>query len=107
MVKNTKQKDNIVRIEEISKEEAKNIFQWEYHKITEGMMNILETPQDAYQKKIALFNFLKDLEVVRLEEPNEEKRVNCLLLGKLYNEIAKQKMREYKRLTVEEFSKAE
>ncbi len=70
-------------------------------------MTILETPQDAYQKKVALFNFLKDLEVVRLEEPSEEKRVNCLLLGKLYNEIAKQKMKEYKKLTIKEFSKAE
>ncbi|CAG8605757.1 7537_t:CDS:1, partial [Ambispora gerdemannii] len=56
------QKDNIVRIEEISKEEARNIFQWKYHKITEEVITILETPQDAYQKKIALFNFLKDLE---------------------------------------------
>lgn len=49
MVKKTKQKVNdIVRLEEISKEEAR--FRWEYHKITEGVITILETPQDAYQK---------------------------------------------------------
>jgi len=50
---------------------------------------------------------LKDLEVIRLEEPGEEKRINCLLEGKIYSEIAKQKMKEYKRLTVEVFNKAE
>ena len=37
-------------------------------------------------------------------EPKEEQRVNCLLEGKLYGELAKQKMKEYKKLTVENFS---
>ena len=95
---------NIAYIE--NKGKARNVFQLNHHKIVEGLMNILESSQDAYQKKIALFNFLKNLEVVRLEV-SEEQRTNCLLEGKLYNEIAKQKMREYKKLTVEAFSKVE
>jgi hypothetical protein len=107
MVKDEKKfrrETNIVYIE--NKGRSRNFFQLDHHKIVKELMNILKSSQDAYQKKIALFNFLKDLEVVKLEV-NEEQRTNCLLEGKLYNEIAKQKMREYKRLTVEEFSKAE
>jgi len=52
-----------------------------------------------------LFNFIKSLEIEGIK-PSEEQRVNCLLEGRLYNEIAKEKMREYKKMTAEEFSKA-
>ena len=72
----------------------------------EGILKVLNSRKDAYDKKIALFNWLKKLEVGEIE-PNEEQRVSCLLQGKLYNELAKQKMREYKKLTVEDFSKVE
>jgi len=84
----------------------KNKFRLGKYQITKKVITILESPQDAYQKKIELFNFLKNLEIVVLE-PSEEERINCLLLGKLYNEVAKQKMKEYKKLTVEEFGKIE
>jgi len=67
---------------------------------------ILKSPQDAYEKKVALFNLVKDLEVGEIK-PSEEQRINCLLEGKLYNQIAKEKMKEYKKLTVEEYSKHE
>lgn len=40
-------------------------------------------------------------------EPSEEKRINILYQGKIYNELTKQTLRDYKKLTAEEFSKAE
>ncbi|CAG8631071.1 5284_t:CDS:2, partial [Racocetra persica] len=39
-----------------------------------------------------------DLEVGRLE-PNEKKKIDLLLLGKVYNELAKNNLKEYKKLT--------
>jgi len=39
-------------------------------------------------------------------QPQENKRINSLLLGKLYAELAKQSMKEYKKLTVEDFNRA-
>jgi hypothetical protein len=77
----------------------------ETDKITENIKSILKSPQDAYQKKVALFNFVKNLEMQGDIAPGENKRINCLLEGKLYNELAKQKMEEYKKLTAEDFSK--
>ena len=74
------------------------------NQITEKVEFILQSPQDAYEKKVALFNLVKNLEVGEIK-PSEEQRVNCLLEGRLYNEIAKEKMKEYKKLTVEEYSK--
>ena len=74
--------------------------------MTERVDHILNSPQDAYEKKVALFNLVKNLEVGEIK-PSEEQRINCLLEGKLYNQIAKEKMKEYKKLTVEEYSKNE
>jgi hypothetical protein len=74
------------------------------NQITEKIELILKSSQDAYAKKIALFNLIKNLKVGRIE-PSEEQRINCLLEGKLYNEISKEKMKEYKKLTIKDFSK--
>jgi predicted ATP-dependent Lon-type protease len=74
------------------------------YQIIERVELILKSSQDAYAKKVALFDFVKNIEVKELEL-SEEKRINCLLEGRLYNEIAKEKMKEYKKLTVEDFSK--
>jgi hypothetical protein len=74
------------------------------NQITEQVEFILKSSQDAYEKKVALFNFVKNIEVGEIE-PSEEQRINCLLEGKFYNEIAKEKMKEYKKLTVADFSK--
>ena len=73
------------------------------NQITEKVEIILNSPQDAYEKKVALFNLIKNLEVEGIKG-SEEQRVNCLLEGRLYNEIAKEKMKEYKRLTISDFS---
>ena len=75
----------------------------EFEKL-EGILKVLNSHKDAYEKKIALFNWLKKIEVGEIEV-TEKQRINCLLQGKLYNELAKQKMREYKKLTIEDFSK--
>lgn len=64
---------------------------------------VLRSNKSSYEKKIALLNCLKDIKVDKLES-SEEQRINCLLEGKLYGELAKQKMKEYKKLTVEDFS---
>lgn len=74
------------------------------NQITEKLEFILKSPQDAYEKKVALFNLVKNIEVGEIE-PSEEQRINCLLEGRLYNEISKEKMKEYKKLTVEDYSK--
>ena len=59
-----------------------------------------------YEKKVVLFNIIKNLNVgnIALEK---KKRTNWLLQGHLYSELAKNCMEEYKKLTVESFSKAE
>ena len=75
------------------------------YQIAQKIESILQSPQDTYQKKVALFNFVKNLEIEGDIVPGENKRINCLLEGKLYNELAKQKMEEYKKLTAEDFSK--
>jgi len=48
---------------------------------------------------------VKNIEIKDLE-PLEKKRIDYLLQGRLYNELAKQSMKEYKKLTVEDFNRA-
>ena len=67
---------------------------------------VIDSPQSGYEKRIALFDFLESLDVGELE-PKEKKRVDYLLQSRLYSELAKQSMKEYKKLTVENFSKNE
>jgi len=71
--------------------------------LTEKIGKILKSHRRPYEKKLALFNLVKDLEVE--ESPNEQKRVNYLLESCLLNQMAKQSMKEYERKTVENFSK--
>ena len=65
---------------------------------------ILNSRKDAYEKKIALFDCLKSIEIKDLE-PLEKERIDYLLRGRLYNELAKQSMKEYKKLTIKDYSK--
>ena len=58
------------------------------------------------EKKVALFNIIKNLNVGDIA-PEKKKRTNWLLQGHLYSELAKNCMEEYKKVTVESFSKAE
>ena len=73
-------------------------------KHAEKINKILKSNKTAYEKKIALFNWLKSLDVSKLQS-EEDQRVNSLLLSRLYNELAKQSMKEYKKKTAEIFSK--
>lgn len=73
-------------------------------KHAEKISKILKSNKTAYEKKIALFNWLKSLDIGKLQ-PEEDQRVNSLLLSRLYNELAKQSMKEYKKKTAEIFSK--
>ena len=68
----------------------------------EKLKKIIQSQRDAFEKKIALFNLVKSLVVE--EDPNEERKTNCLLMGKFYNTIALEKMKEYKKMVVEEYS---
>ena len=68
------------------------------------MAKILRSNKNTQSKKIALFNCLKFIEAGKLEL-GEEARLNCLLQSKLYAELAKEKMKEYKKLTIEDYSK--
>jgi hypothetical protein len=68
----------------------------EQHPIFKKMETILRGKKTAHEKKIALFKCLKDLDVGELQ-PIENKRLDSLLLSKLYNELAKQAMKEYEK----------
>jgi len=50
----------------------------------------------SLMKKNALFNWLKSLNVGKLQS-EEDQRVNSLLLSRLYNELTKQSMKGYKK----------
>ena len=76
----------------------------EEFKYAEKINKILKSNKTAYEKKIALFNWLKSLDIDKLQS-EEDQRVNSLLLSRLYNELAKQSMKEYKKKTAEIFSK--
>jgi len=66
---------------------------------------IVKSRKDAYKKKIALFNLIKHIEFKDLE-PLENKRIDYLLQSKLHAELAKQSMKEYEKLTVEDYNRA-
>lgn len=73
--------------------------------IAEQIKKIVASPKTPYEKKIALFNLVvKKVEVGKMS-PEKEKRVNHLLESCLFNQLAKQSMKEYKKTTVENFSK--
>ncbi|RHZ37657.1 hypothetical protein [endosymbiont GvMRE of Glomus versiforme] len=79
----------------------------EVEQISEKIKSILNgSHKTPYEKKLALFYLWKDLEVGEME-PNEKKRIDTLLLGKVYNELAKQNLREYKKLATTELNKPE
>nr|CAG8453275.1 821_t:CDS:2 [Entrophospora candida] len=70
--------------------------------ITERVREIITSPQSGYEKRIALFEYLEGLEIGDLQ-PQEKNRVDCLLQSRLHNELAKKYMKEYKKLTVDNF----
>src|SRR6185503_7336128 len=74
--------------------------------LAEKIEAIVESDKNIYKKKVALFNLVKSLEVGE-SQPLKEQRINHLLQSRLYNELAKKSMKEYKRTTMEAFSKAE
>ena len=84
----------------------KNKFRLDKYQITKKVITILESPQGAYQKKVELFNFLENLDLGELQ-PAEKQRINSLWQSCLYSELADKSMKEYKKLTTEEFSKIE
>lgn len=74
--------------------------------IANKVNEIVSSSQSGYEKRIALFDFLESLDVGELK-PSEKKRVDYLLQSRLYSELAKQSMKQYKKLTAEEFSKVQ
>jgi hypothetical protein len=75
-------------------------------KMVSKVKQIIDSPQSGYEKRIALFDYLESLDVGELK-PNEKKRIDYLLQSRLYSELAKQSMKQYKKLTAEKFSKVE
>src|SRR5438045_7242797 len=72
--------------------------------LTKKIEKILGSHQTSYEKKVALFNVVKTLEVGETD-PSKKERMNYLLQSRFYHELAKQSMKEYKKTTVGEFSK--
>lgn len=64
---------------------------------------IIKSHKDPYKKKMDLFNLLKSIEFKELE-PLENKKIDYLLQSKLHAELAKQSMKKYEKLTVEDYS---
>ena len=86
---------------------SKNLSVWEEEEkypIFKKMVIILKSRKSPYEKKIALYNCLKNIEVGELE-PIEKERIDYLLQSKLYGELAKQSLKKYKQLTVEDYNK--
>ena len=72
--------------------------------IFKKMETVLKSHKSPYEKKIALYNCLKNIEVGELE-PIERERIEFLMLSKLHGEIAKQSLKQYEKLTVEDYSR--
>lgn len=72
----------------------------------EQVINLLKSHKDPYKKKLELFKLMKNLAVGE-PEPNEKRRVDYLLQAHLYSDLAKQSMKDYKKITAETFSKVE
>ena len=81
---------------------TKNQAEVKFYKKVE---TVLKSHKSPYEKKIALFNCIKDVEVGELT-PIEKERINFLLQSKLHAELAKKSMKEYEKLTVEDYSRA-
>jgi len=92
------EREALLAIQEKRKEEILHLV--------EKIERIIESNKDTYKKKVALFNLVKNLEIGE-PQPLKEKRINHLLQTRLYNELAKKSMEEYKKTTMEAFSKAE
>jgi len=72
--------------------------------IFKKMEIVLKSHKSPYEKKIALYNCLKNIEVGELQ-PIEKERIEYLLQSKLHGELAKQSLKQYEKLTVEDYSK--
>ena len=72
--------------------------------IFKKMETVLKSHKSPYEKKIALYNCLKSIEVGELE-PIEKERIEYLLQSKLHGELAKQSLKQYEKLTVEDYSR--
>lgn len=83
--------------------EVKNKGQTEI-KFFKKMETVLRSHKSPYEKKIALFKCLKEVEVGEMK-PIEKERINYLLQSKLHGELAKQSLKQYEKLTIEDFSK--
>jgi len=78
-------------------------FNSQEYMMVKNISRILYTDKSPYEKKVALFNLWKSLEVGKLDT-EEKKKIDLLLLGKVYNELAKENLREYKKLNGDNIS---
>ena len=76
----------------------------ELDKFIKKLEELSKKRKSPWKTKLALFNLVKNLEMGE-PQPLKEKRINCLLQTRLYNELAKKSMKEYKKTTMEAFSK--
>jgi|SRR6266536_212950 len=72
--------------------------------LAEKIENILESDKNTYEKKVDLFNLVKNLEVGESQELKEQ-RINYLLESRFHNTLAKKALEEYRKTTVKAFSK--
>jgi hypothetical protein len=75
----------------------------EFKKIAKELEEILKSPRSSYEKKIALFELVENIELEDIE-PKENERVNYLLRSRLLTELAKKNYKKYQLATADEFS---
>ena len=66
----------------------------EVFQIAERIESILESDKSTYEKKIALFDLVKNLEAGE-SQPLKEQRINCLLESRLHSTLAKKALEDY------------
>jgi hypothetical protein len=84
-------------------EKSKKIKSSDLEKFTKKLETLLGTQKTSWEMKFTLFNFLKNWKIE--ESLLEEERENYLLESCLLSELAKQSMRNYRKVTAESFSK--
>lgn len=85
---------------------TKKLTEKEQEEITKKIKSVLKSDKSAVEKKLELFEVLEKINLGELST-GENQRANSLIKSRLYSELAKEYMREYKKSTAEEFSKIE
>ncbi|MEG7979125.1 MAG: hypothetical protein NY202_04460 [Mollicutes bacterium UO1] len=95
--------EGIKDLEVIKLAKMNMILNNDLEQINKKLEDILSSHKTPYEKKIALFDVVKDLNVGE-SQPLKEQRMNYLLESRLYDMLAKKALEDYKKTTVKDFN---